>query len=657
MSNPREYSKLLSPIMIGGKIFRNRLITGSHVLTQLEDFLPRPTKAYMDHFVELAKGGAACVVIGGPSAFEKLDINGKVSGESGFYNIYGVEYMRTVKEMVDRVHSYGALACMQHDFHIPYGYTCSPGISTIPLQAEPMSKGEMTPEIMDKVAEAFANAAQQAVILGYDMMQLHMASGGMFQQFLSCYTNKRTDEYNGNMAARARFPLMVIDRIRQKVGNKLLLEIKVCCDEFIEPNGITIDEAIEFMKLLEGRVNLIYLAAGNHWSEFGLVKTASSMYDEVNPYIEWARKIKAAGVNVPLEISGGFQNPREMEQVLEEGLSEFVNVVRGALADPQLMNKTYHGEVEDIRPCLQCNHCMRGVGAMGFDCSVNPRIGREHLEEHIVPAKAGQRLAVVGGGPAGMLAAITAAERGYAVTLYEQSNHLGGNTEYAQVPFKKRLRSYLAYLENKVTAVAKIELSTKVTPNLLDRENYDRVILAIGADQFAVPIPGAKEHGVLIRDFYRDMPAVGKNVVIIGGGVSGCETALYLARRGIHVTILEMADSLGSSESRHPTQGFSVTFTWLEYHLSQLKQGLLQTVTSARCTGIGSDYVTYEKNGETITLSGVDTVILATGMVAKTTEALKLWRDGSKTAMIGDCKKVGNIETATRTAYDAAINI
>jgi 2,4-dienoyl-CoA reductase-like NADH-dependent reductase (Old Yellow Enzyme family)/thioredoxin reductase len=639
-----RYPHLLVPLTVGDTTFRNRIFTAPTTLHSMQAGEPYPTENVITHFANKAKGGAACVTCCGVNIFPSESYNLAVN-----WDVYQKPYMHYLAQLAERIHFFGAKASMELGVvGVVLGeYAVCDGVPMI--DGKP---GKKMPEAeMERHAESYAHAAEALKDVGFDMLFLHFGHGLTMGQFLSPLTNKRTDKYGGSLENRARFPMMIIDRIRQRVGHELLIEVRVSGAEF-EPGGIVAEETIEFVKLIQDKIDFIHVSAGMHGPKWMTVVHPSGFLPPT-PNVFLAETVKKAGVKIPVVTIGGIQDLNEAEKILSDGKADVVSIARGFIADPDLAQKAYQGQNEDVTPCIKCLRCLdSAVWEYRFICSVNPTIGLEDkLPALIQPAGKKRKVVVVGGGPAGMKASIIAAERGHEVTLFEKSDALGGLLKTADfVSFKYDLKRFKNYLINQVSkSNIFVQLNTKTTPDLLAAMNADVIIAAIGADPFIPPIPGVDGKNVLTALYaYGKESLLGQRIAVIGGGQVGCETALHLAHMGKKTTVIEMLNELAPDAS--------IT------HRTELLQKLdaennLHCLTAARCTAITKSGIVYkDKNGKDHTVSA-DNVILATGMRAKHEEAEAFRSFAGRFVSIGDCVCAATVEQAIQGAFSAAVQI
>lgn len=676
-----KYPNLLSPLRVGSTLLRNRIVTPPTGLPSSNHGSQIPEEEAVVSFANRARHGAAMVTCAGPS-FLKTEYR----GDRDVWDLYDVNSVNALSDLTERIHMYGAKASAElFNASVPMGeYSVCDGIML------PNGQGgkQMPEEEMYRLAQAHADAAVQAKKAGFDCVYLHFGHGWQIAQFLSPLTNTRKDRYGGSLENRARFPMMIIDAVRSAVGRDMLIEMRISGTE-MEPGGMTIEEAVEFTAMVQDKIDLVNVSCGLHNTKwFTTTHPCGFLPPMPNVYIAEAFK-KSGKLYIPVIAVGGIQDLEAADRIIGEGKADLVAIGRGFIADDELGTKAYQGRGEDIRPCLKCMRCHdSSIMANKYLCSVNPVIGAEHIIPNAFPNQVpSRRVAVVGGGPAGMQAALTAAERGHRVTLYEKGSRLGGKILFSEyVSFKYPLWDYCRYMMRQVEkADIEVRLNTQADPAMLRSLGYDVVIAAVGAEPVVPPFPGV-EQTTLATDVYGREGELGQNVVVIGGGQVGCETALHLAKSGKKVVILEMQGRLAPDASPTHRAELMNELEW-EKNLIYITGGKCCEITDKgvsytrvpgvfsgvhtgyakdETSGIGATNVQlfYDKakdsmdtDADTRFMLEADDVILAVGMRAKQEESFQFIGSADQFAAVGDCVKARTVENATKEAYYAAMRI
>ena len=641
-----NYPHLFSPLKVGKITFKNRIFS-------------TPNSSHSDYQSQIAmyerraRGGAACVSLGEHAVTSKNLVE---PVGTTFILDGGEQEIRNLGEFVLSMKTYGAIPNIQLNHHGQY-YRHGGGAQPIGPTGHVRDDGqeviEMDEEMIEATIEDFANAAYFCKRAGFDMVQVHGAHGWLIPQFLSPFFNKRTDRWGGSLENRARFAIAVIDRIRKKCGRDLLIEFRISGDELVD-GGMKIEEAVEFVKMIEDSIDIVHVSAGVHleWSTMKrLFPILSFTEPGCNVYL--AAEMKKY-VKIPVVTVGGINTPEHAERILAEGKADFIGMGRELICDPDFPNKAKEGRRDEIIPCMRCMSCIADVtpwGSFTFGCAANPRIGRDRMLARIENPRTSQKVVVVGGGPAGMTAAVTAVERGHNVVLLEKSGALGGLLKVTDDdPSKWEVKRFKDFLVDKTCkTVADIRLNTEAAPEMVEALNPDVVIAAAGSRPIVPNLPGVDQQNALtVMDVYYNLEKIGQNVVVIGGGVTGCEAALFLAKRDRKVTLVEMFDKLAEPEGN------------IFYHLP-----LVEAIQSnpnitiklqTKCMGLEPAGVRLERDGAEEVLAA-ESIVFSLGRVSELSTVNRLRNCAPRFCSVGDCVEPKKIIQATRTAFFSAMNI
>ena len=673
-----KYPHVLSPLVVRGHVLKNRLEVSNSLPHFLQGNEPFPAESVITHYANKAKAGAAIVTCMGINNFSRDMI---VPMEADFthfpdFDLYNPACQNYLMQMADAIHYHGAVACMGFFVGPPSGYPLQKPDGSLEIlrlsdiansrplseeEVDPFGQSDMmtrsvkaallntTPEHMEFIADSLAQQVKILKFLDFDMVSIHLCYRGQLPtQFLSPLTNTRKDEYGGSLENRAKFPLMCLKKIREAAGRDMIVEILFSGEE--PEGGYTMDEGVEFLKMAEPYVDIVQFRAGeadpNHPIPFE---------QEHTPFLKYAENAKKKGLKMKVACVGGFHYFDDVEAAVAEGKVDIVSAARAFISNPNYVQLMQEGRADDLVPCLRCNKC-HGRGPHDpfvSVCSVNPRIGIEHrLDVLESPAQPGMRIAVIGGGPAGMKTAMDLCDRGHKVTLYEAEDHLGGAIYHAGfVPFKWTLRDFKQYLIHQVEKrPIDVKLNTRATPEMVQAEGFDMVISALGASPAKPPIPGLdKPHVMVATESMIHPETVGHNVVVIGGGEVGVEAGMNLAQKGHEVTVLEMTHMLApESTAIHYYSMFKDAWEKLPgFH----------SVVKATVTAVEDDRVTYLDAEGVEHAIPCDSVVISLGMRAKTDEALAFSNTADRFAIIGDCKKPATVQQAMRQAYAVAHSI
>ena len=634
-----EIPKVLKPVRIGNVLLKNRIVFAPTTMHSLSNGELYPSEDAISFFESRARAGVGMVTVAG------LKVGKDVAddGQNTAWDVNQPNHRNKLMELVERVHFYGAKISMELIGIFPEGYTVSDGCSIMGWA----TGHEITREAMETFKEEWAQAAADLVDCGFDAILIHSGHSVPLAQFLSPLTNKRTDEYGGSTENRCRYLIEILDAIRARVGNKLLIEVRISGTEF-EEGGIDLEEGIRIGELIQDHLDILQVSAGMHNPKW-MTWVHPCGFRPPMPNVCVAEAFKKTGkFHVPIVTLGAIDSLESAESIIEDGKADLVTMARSLIADPELIHKGMAGKTADVTPCIKCMRCHDStVYGHHFQCAVNPTAGLEASLNKLVqePGEC-KKVAIIGGGPAGMKAACVASDRGHQVTLFEATNRLGGMLHYAgYFSFKYPVKDYMNWLIGQVNKrPIDVKLGTKATPETV--QGYDAVLVAIGAEPLILPVPGVEQAKVAIETLGHE-EELGSSVILIGGGQVGCETALHYAKLGKKVTVMEMQSELAPDAS---TTGRNELLTEIAAEPNFIP------LTGAKCVSLTATSVTYEKDGKQETITA-DSVVLSAGMKAKTQEADAFIGTALDFAEIGDCVRARTVEYATKEAYYAAVNL
>jgi 2,4-dienoyl-CoA reductase-like NADH-dependent reductase (Old Yellow Enzyme family)/thioredoxin reductase len=636
---------LLEPFNLKHLNLRNRF-----VMAPMCTRLARPdgsvTKKLIDYYVERAKGGVGLIILE-YSYLDELESKAAISqlGVQSDHMITGLS------DLAESLHAEGAQAVLQ----IAHGgnQTSSGTMGLQPVAPSPVPSPflgvmprELDTEEISLIEDSFAEAARRAKQAGMDGVELHGAHGYLMDQFLSPLTNRRSDSYGGSLENRALFALETLQKVKAKVGDDFVVGYRMSADEFM-PDGLRIEDTVKFAQILSAAgIDYVNVSAGVFQT---FPKFIQPVYVPRAYLVPLADAIKKA-VDVPV-ITVGSLNVDEGEQALRDGKADLVAFGRALIADPYIPKKLREGQKEDIRPCIRGNEgCLsRLFTGQTIRCEVNPQCGRER-DFKITPAAVKKNVVIVGGGPAGLEAARVAALRGHKVTLFETNTVLGGHMLESTVPtFKADVKRLFDWLLRQVNQLGvEVKLGTEATPDVVKPLKPDAVIVATGSEPIFCNVQTENTRVIYAVDVLLSKQSVGERNVVIGGGLVGCETALYIYEQfKKQPVIVEMLDKiLGDMEpvstmaltQKLQEAGIEVHTGW---HLDEVKNG--KVVCSDR---------TWNKH-----VIEADTVVAAVGFKPRNGNLQDFAGLAPMVYAVGDCVEPRKMYNAFEEAWRAVLKI
>ena len=646
----RNFPHLSSPIQIGRVTFRNRMFSapmGGTDITNDGCIGPKSTAFY-----ELrGKGGAAAVTVSECMVHPETDGSHAYHLDTAILNS-----LASATYTADAISRHGAVPSLelshsgmyagtymtdksrQHSMH-QWGACDTVRPDGVPVKA-------LTEEMLQDIVASYGKTAALAKRAGFQMLMIHGGHGWLINQFLSPYFNKRTDKYGGSLENRCRLAVEVLKAVRDAVGPGFPIEFRMSGSELFE-GGYDLEEGVRIAQTIEPYVDLIHVSAGTYQRGFG--DTHPSMFKEHGCNVYLAAEIKKH-VSIPVATIGGLNDPAQMEEIIASGKADIVYMARALLADPFLPRKVMENRENEIVKCLRCFTCMAERAATSTRrCTVNPLIGREIEGCEIQPAPAKKKVLVAGGGPGGLYAAYTAARRGHKVILCEKEAELGGILKSEQaLPFKREMyelsNTYALFARN---AGVEIRTSVEVTPEYVEKEAPDALIIAVGSQPLVPPIKGLDgDNVIIVNNYYLEKEKVTDQVVVFGGGLAGCECAIHLGQEGKQVHLVEMRTELAPDANvRHRPLLLKEIEKYVTVH------------TGCRGLEVRPDGVLCETEDKQQILVPGTSVICALGQRSRTALVDSLRDSAPFVRVIGDANRVSTITNAVYEGYHAAIDI
>lgn len=637
-----KLTKVFEPGKIGRLEIKNRLVV-SAMSSHMGNDDGTPNEEVNAYLVAKVKGGWGLVFT------EDLGVTVDAGSDPVVGSLWNDNQAPAWTETVRQVHEAGGLigaqlyhAGRQRSLKAYPTHPVAP--SAIKEPAVPYVPKALTVEEIHDIVRAFGEAAARAKRCGFDCVEIHGAHGYLLNQFMSTFSNKRTDEYGGTLINRMRFPLEVIDAVREAVGPDypVLFRFNTC--DYVE-GGIEIPEAIVMAKMLEeAGVDALHCTQGMFASKQAIIAPG---FIPVMNYADNAAAIKAA-VNIPVLAVGRYNDIYMSETMLRDGKADFIVMARASLADPELPNKAKAGKVDEIIHCIGCDQGCTGETAVGnkVNCIANPHTCRELVYDTSIVENP-KKVLVAGAGVSGLAAAYGAAERGHHVTVYEASDELGGQWLAAMnPPGKTEYASLILNYRNMMKKYGvKVNLNTPLTKEIVETEKPDAVIIATGSTPMFLPIPGLdnREYVKTAIEVLRGRTLYGKNVVVAGGGMTGAETAVFLGVQGCNVTMIEMAPDIITDAVAQPRACL----------LEHLKKYGVKVHTHTKLTKVEVGTVYAEEYGEPVEFKHIDMVVNAMGVRSYNPLEAELADCGCKVVVVGDASSTKNGYKNIREGFNA----
>jgi 2-enoate reductase len=662
-----QYQKLFEPVKIGSLEVKNRFAMAPMGPLGLADADGGFNQRGIEYYTARARGGTGLIITGVTFVDNTVEEHGMPNVPCSTHKPF--HFIRTAREMTERIHAYDAKIFLQLSggfgrVTIPTNLGEYPPVAPSPIKHRWLNKTcrELTIEEIKSIVKKFGDGAFHAKRAGFDGVQIHAVHEGyLIDQFAISFFNQRTDEYGGSLENRLRFAREIVEEIKKRCGSDFPVTLRYSPKSFIkdwregalpgeefEEKGRDIPEGIEAAKhLVAYGYDALDIDVGSYdswwWSH-------PPMYQAKGLYIPYA-KIMKDSVDVPIICAGRMDNPDLALRAVNDGACDMISLGRPLLADENYVNKLRAGKLADIRPCLSCQEgCMGRIQEYSaLNCAVNPAACREK-DAALVPALHSKKVVIVGGGVAGCEAARVLALRGHKPVIYEKTGRLGGNLIPGGAPdFKEDDHALVAWYEHTLKKLCvEVNLNTEATSAMIKEISADTIIIATGSKPKMFSL-GDDSRVYAAADILLKNVDPGENVVIVGGGLVGCELAVWLARDKKKVTLIEVQDKLLALNGP------------LCHANSEMLERLVpfsgvEVVTSAKVVKTSAKGVLVSVNGTERELQA-DSVILAVGYHSENSLYTELKYDFSDIHLIGDGRKVANIMYAIWDAYEVASNL
>lgn len=648
MAQFHHYKYVFEPIKIGNMTVKNR-IQFSPLVCSLSGTDGGVTREYLEFIKMQARTGAGIVTIGATSIDH--DTGTDYVGELDITDDNNIIELLRLSEAA---HRYGAKISIEI---VHAGRGANPELLRVPEAIAPspipVTNGnthirEMNYADIEKIKQEYADCAERLVKAEFDMILIHAAHGNLIAQFLSPLFNKRTDQYGGSEENRWRFALEVLEAIRDRVGDRLAIDMRISGDEII-PGGMKIEDTIRFLKKAQKYLDTVHISQGLIVEPDYAFYTMPPLYHPHCHNVKYAEAVKRdPDIHIPVTTVGSIMTIDEAEEIIASGKADMAAMARQLLCDPMTIKNAYSGHNEKTRPCLRCYECTP-ERICHIRCATNPMLGREAEFTEVPAARRKKRVVVAGGGPAGCMAAKTLMERGHEVILFEKSGKLGGRLhEISCLSYKIDMRRHLEWLiRSTMSCGADIRLNTEASAESILSLQPDAVFIASGSERLTLPIPGIDRENVHhVLDVDTGKEETGNRVVVCGGGLSGMECALGLAMEGKEVTVVDMipADRFAHEATPH-TRGML---------LSLLDDYGVRKIGDSRVCAFTEEGVEIEDRNWRKQVLKADDMVTAFGMKKNDRLYQEIKELLPEVYAVGDCDLVRNIKRANQQAFHYA---